>query len=198
MKLLIVYILTTIILCTQVLAISPINMDSIKAAHAYGKENAQIPLQEFLYPWMAYEEKVTVLSSGTERAYLYTPFLLMATDSREKHLDGQGVTIQDSEKVLSDYAGTLSLSVFLLGEDPEFNKNCSVIFKQGEKVIKPYQVIIPSKTETNHVVGTKGYSMQCYFYFYEKEIDVAKPVYLIITTGDKKEHRFYFDLDKLK
>ena len=198
MRFIFVIMIVLFAFANQALAISPINIDSIKAAHNYGKVNSQLSLEEFLQPWISYEEKAAALSSNSEHAYLYTPFLLLATDSREKQLNGKNATLEDSERILSDYAGTLSLSVFLIGEDKNFNQNCTVIIKQDKKTVKPYQVIIP--IELQAVPGTPPglFGIQCYFYFFEKELQMTKPIHLIVITGDKKEHNFYFDLDKIR
>jgi len=183
----------------HVLAISSINIEVIKEAQDYGKINAQQYLKNFLLPWISYEEKAENLNDTAEHAYLYTSFLLMATDAREKSLNGQSVSVVDSQRVVADYAELLSLSIILFGDKQDFAQNASVVLKQDEKNIKAYQVNLPLNAE-RFVKDTEQtlFKAQCYVYFLEKDIELNAPVRLSITTSDKKGHSFYFDLAKIK
>jgi hypothetical protein len=129
---------------------------------------------------------------------IYT-FLLIATDARQKGLKGQNVKLADSEKILSDYAGTLSFSVVLFGAEPHFGQKAKVMLKQDKKVIKAYEIAIPLEAEkTSGHSDKSAYRLQCYFYFWEKEIVRDKPMILSIVTDDKKEHHFYFAAANIK
>jgi len=183
----------------HVLAISSINSETIKDAQDYGITNAQHHLKDFLLPWISYEEKAENLNDTAEHAYLYTSFLLMATDAREKTLNGRSVTLLDSERVVADYKELLSFSIVLFGEKQDFTQNARVDLKQNKKVIKAYQVYIPANAEK--IVKDEGHPLfkaQCYLYFWEKDIELDAPVTIVITTSDKKIHSFYFDLLKIK
>ena len=182
-----------------VLAISSINVDVIREAQSYGKVKAHDQLKDFLLPWISYEEQSVKLDETAEHAYLYTAFLLMATDSREKSLNGQSVTLLDSERILADYTDLLSFSVALFGDKQDFTQNASVILKQDKKIIKAYQANIPTHGEQiSKEEGRPVYKGQCYLYFIEKDIDLTSPIRLVVTTQDKKEHTFYFDMEKIK
>ncbi|AIF51946.1 hypothetical protein [Pelosinus sp. UFO1] len=184
---------------SQAFAISPVNIDVIKEAQDYGKSNAQNQLKDFLLPWMSYEEKAIKLNDTAERSYLYTSFLLIATDAREKNLLGRNVTALDSESILADYSGLLSFSTVLFGGKQDFTQNANVVLKQAGKEIKAYQVVIPSKAEKNTgESGQNTFTAQCYFYFIEKDIVLDIPIILLIKTNDKIEHSFYFDIAKIK
>jgi len=181
------------------LAISPIDVTVIKEAQEYGKINAQEDLKKFLQPWISYEEKAVHLGDTAERAYIYTAFLLMATDAKEKSLNGQVVTILDSERILTDYTDLLSFSVVLFGDKQEFAQNASAVLTQGKKTIKVYQGNSPTSAE--RVLTGEGQSLfkgQCYFYFLEKDLTLNAPVILRVTTSDQKVHSFYFDMGKIK
>lgn len=181
------------------LAISSIDDIAIKEAQDYGKSMQQLPLKDFLRPWISYEEKAANLNETAEHAYLYTAFLLMATDAREKSLKGQTISRVDSERILADYTELLSFSVVLFGEKADFAQNSSVILKQGNKLIKPYQINIPTDGEkVSNDGGQPLFQAQCYCYFSEKKIELNSPVILSITTNDKKKHLFYFDIAKIK
>lgn len=183
----------------QVLAVSSISVETIKEAQDYGRMNAQHHLKDFLLPWISYEEKAVNLDDTAEHAYLYTSFLLMATDAREKTLNGQNVSLLDSERVLADYTELLSFSMVLFGNTEEFAQNAKVVLKQGKKNIKAYQVNVPLQAESiSQDGGQPVYKGQCYFYFLEKDIKLDSPVILAVTTNDKKQHSFYFDMTKIK
>jgi hypothetical protein len=192
-------VIFSLLVVSQTLAMSPINPEVIKEAQDYGKLQSKNQLQEFLLPWISYEEKAIKLDDSAERSYLYTSFLLIARDAREKSLNNRNVTILDGEEILGDYSGLLSFSTVLYGDKQDFVKNAGVVIKQDNNEIKAYQIIIPPDAEA--VLRDKGqteFSAQCYFYFLEKDIKPDIPIILLITTNDKKEHRFYFDIAKIK
>ena len=60
---------------SHVWAIALINSEVILQAQQYGKSNAQHHLEDFLLPWIAYEEKAENLNDTAQHAYLYTSFL---------------------------------------------------------------------------------------------------------------------------
>lgn len=188
-----------VLFISQVWAISSIDIQTIKEAQDYGKIKAQDHLKEFLLPWVSYEEKAINLDDTVEHAYLYTSFLLMATDARERTLNGQNVSILDSERILADYTDLLSFSMVLFGNKEDFTKNAQVVLTQGKKTIKSYQVNIPLTAEDITKDGGQPlFKGQCYFYFLEKDIKLDAPVVLLVTTNDKKQHSFYFDMSKIK
>lgn len=192
-------IIFSLVLVSQTLAISPINLEVIKEAQNYGKLHAENQLQDFLLPWMSYEEKAIILDNTAERSYLYTSFLLVARNARELSLNNQNVTIADGEGILTDYSGLLSFSTILFGEKPDFIRNSSIVLKQDNQEIMAYQSIIPADAEIVSADKAKiGFTAQCYFYFLEKDIRPDLPVILFITTNDKKVHSFYFDMIKIK
>lgn len=198
MKVVSLTVLLFLLLVSQALAISPINLEVIKEAQNYGKVQAQNQLKDFLVPWISYEEKAVQLNDTAERSYLFTAFLLIATDAREKSLNGHVVNILDSEGILLDYSGLLSFSTVLFGDKQDFMKNATAVLKQNKKVIKAHQVIIPPNAEKISSGGQTEFIAQCYFYFLEKEIISNNPIILSITTSDKKVHNFYFDTAKIK
>ena len=178
---------------------SAINIETIKEAQDYGKINAQRNLKDFLLPWISYEEKAVNLDDTAEHAYLYTAFLLMATDARERTLNNQTISLLDSERVLADYTESLSFSTILFGNKEDFVQKAQVVLKQDKKIIKAYQINIPASAENiSKDPGQPLFKGQCYFYFLEKDIKLDAPIILSITTSDKKQHSFYFDMLKIK
>ncbi len=192
-------ILFFLMLSSTAHAISPVTPEVIREAQKYGQDHAKIQERDFLRPWISYEEKAERLNEAAEHARIYTPFLLIASDTRAKSLKGQIVNLADSEKILKDYAGTLTFSVVLFGAEAHFGQNTKVTLEQNNQIIKAYEVIIPK--EAKKTVGQSNklnYLLQCYFYFKEKEIERHKPMVLSIITGDKKTHRFYFSSKNVK
>lgn len=192
-------ILFFLLLSNTAYAISPITIDMIKEAQHYGQIHVHSQLDAFLRPWESYEEKAERLNETAEHAWLYTPFLLIATDAREKALKGQKSAVMDSGKILNDYAGTLSFSAVLVGTEPHFGRKAKVTLRQGKEVIQAYAVTIPAEGEkTTWHAGQGNFRLQCYFYFWDKKILLDQPIILSIVTDDKKEHHFYFAAAKIK
>lgn len=197
MRILSFALLCMLCLTNTALAIAPINLESIKQAQLYGTSQAKIELQYFLKPWLSYEEKAEQLNETAETAYIYTPFLLIATDAREKKLRGNEVRLEDSEKIITDYLDIMSFSVKLYGEDKSFSQNTTGVIEQNGKTVEAWSNAVPDTAEVS--AAQKGkFNAQCYFYFDEKKLDTAKPITLVITSDDKRKHRFYFELDKVK
>lgn len=192
-------VLFSFMLSDTAYAISPMSINVIKEAQQYGKIHMHNKFDDFLRPWVSYEEKAERLNEKVEQAWLYTPFLLIATDAREKSLKGEKPELVDSERILNGYAGTLSFSVVLYGSEPQFGRKAKVILKQGKKHIEAYEVAIPRKAEkTTGYSDKSAYRLQCYFYFWDKKVVQDKPLTLSIVTGDKKEHHFYFATANIK
>jgi len=187
-----------IVSSNTVFAIAPISGEVIKHAQDYGTNHSASSLFEFLQPWMAYEEKAVKLDETAEHAYLYTMFLLLATDAREKKSSGKPVGFLDSERIIADYSGTLSFSVALFGNEPTFARNAKATIKQGDKAIQAYHITTPTEAEKCTWLPGRSFMVQSYFYFSDSDIDTTKPIILTVVTNDKHEHRFYFDLAKVK
>ena len=179
-------------------AISLVNKDVILEAQDYGVKRKQLALTEFLAPWLVYEEKAPILNETTEKAYLYTPFLLIANDARDKARSKQVVELADSEKILADYAGCLVFSITANGNSPDFTEGVQVILMQEKKVFKPYHAVANPPVKTPRFPDEPQYTAHSYFYFADKDILLNKPITLLVTTQDKQERRFYFDLPKFK
>lgn len=179
-------------------AISLVNRDVILEAQEYGIKCKQLPLTDFLNPWLVYEEQAAILNEKTERAYLYTPFLLLATDAREKARSKQPVHLADSEKVLADYAGCLVFSITINGNTDSFSNGVQLFINQDKKKIKPYHAVINSPVKTPWLPNEPQFTTHTYFYFNDKDLVLSKPITLVLTTKDKHERRFFFDLSKFK
>jgi len=179
-------------------AIALVNKDIILEAQEYGVKRNQLPLTEFLHPWLAYEEQATIINETTERSYLYTPFLLLAYDARDKARSKQPVELANSEQILADYAGCLVFSIIVNGNTENFSDNLQVTIKQDKKIINPYHAVTNPPVKTPWSSTGPQFTAHSYFYFHEREVVLGKPITLLVTTQDKQEHRFYFELPKFK
>lgn len=179
----------------QAFAVAPINEDTINKAQLYGTSQSSAAIQEFFRPWTAYEEKAENLVEA-ESACVFTPFLLFASNARDKALKGEKPSLEDSEQIITDYCDVLSFKVQLNGKTAEFSKNSRAFLKQGKNILPALHSLVPQNAVQSDSKAV--FSMQGFFYFEDQKIDKEKPVILIILTGDNIEHRFYFDLKRIK
>jgi hypothetical protein len=188
-----------VLLTSQAFAISPVNNDLITEASNYGETHVQVAWNDFAAPWSSFEEKAGKLDEAAEIAYLYTPFLLIAADVKEKTLTKQNISSMDTEKLLADYKGFLVFSVKLLGNDKNFTQGCTALIKQDNKTVKMQQAAIPNEAaETTWNAKEHTFLAQCYFYFLENEVDLNKSIILEIIKQDGNKSNFYFNLPKIK
>lgn len=189
-----------LLMAGPVLAVSPVNAHTIKAAVDYGKGKADISLAEFFQPWTVYEEKADIIDETAERAVLFTPFLLVAADARDRTQAGGPVTMGDVEKVLSDYNGYLIFGLTLYGPDPQFAARLAANIRQGGKTVKVHLANVPVTADKAAWASPeqKIYEAPCYLYFLAKDIAVQRPATLVVMTGDKRQRSFYFPLGEYK
>lgn len=199
MKTIVIVLIILIFATVQVEAVAPVNANTISAALDYGKIKASAPLNEFFLPWTVYEEKTAKLGETSERAYLYTPFLLIAADARDRTASGAPVTVADVERVLSDYNGYIIFAVTLYGRDAKFTGKVTASLRQEKGTVKARLVNAPQVAE--RVAGARGdgiYEAQCFIYFPAKEVAVDQPATLVISAGDRRQRSFYFPLSNYK
>lgn len=157
-----------------------------------------IPFIKFISQWTSYEENAPRIDSKTEYAYIYTPFLLVATDAREKFLAGQEVSVVDGKKLLTPYQDYLVFGITLLGNTQHFDKISKCFLNTGNVLINSYQVLTGEAIKTPWFPEQPYYMAKYYVYFPNKEITLNRPVTVTLVTVDKHEHRFYFNLDNVK
>lgn len=199
MKILSLLFFFTIILTKSAFAIAPLNSLTIEQAELYGISQVKTEPFEFTKPWCAYEEKTTILNESSEHAHLYTSFLLIATEARERAIQKQpAMQIEDTEKIISDYVNLLSFSIQLKGNTSDFCKGTRAFLKQEDSIYPVIYSKIPNNAEKILGESENNYFVQGYVYFDESKVNKEKPVVLIILTDDNREHRFFFDLKKIK
>lgn len=177
-------------------AVANVAGDMISKAQQYGIVYAKKSNQDFLKPWTAYEEEAMTLTEQSERAYIYTPYLLVASDARERQNKNQAITLSDSKEILKNYDNTLTFQVILYGSQADFASGITATLVQDGTVKTAYQQIVPEKADA--LSDSKQYSVKCYFYFDEKGLNLKNPTTLKITKKDVFEKKFYFSLAKVR
>lgn len=177
-------------------AVEKVSGDVIAKAQQYGIVYAQKSTQDFLKPWTAYEQNAMTITDQAERAYIYTPYLLVASDARERQNSGRAITLSDSKNLLKDYGKTLIFQTVLYGTDATFANGVSASITQGSVVKNAYQKIVPDKASA--LSDKKQYGVKCYFYFDEKDLNLETPITLNVTKKDGSKKKFYFSLAKIQ
>lgn len=199
MRILSLLLFLTIILTKSAFAIAPLNSVTIEQAELYGISQFGTDFFDFTKPWCAYEEKATNLNESSEYAHLYTSFLLIAVESRDRAVQKKPpMQIEDTEKIISDYVNLLSFSVRLKGSTSEFCKETRAFLKQEDVIYPVIYSNVPNVAEKVLSESENNYVVQGYVYFDESKVNKEKPIVLIILTNDNREHRFFFDLKKIK
>ncbi|WP_346354557.1 hypothetical protein [Azotosporobacter soli] len=180
-------------------AMALIDAKAIREAQEYGRSNAHLAFQEFIHPWQGVLTK-TVTAYPEAQAYLYTPYLVIAVDARERTLSGQNVALADSEKALADYNGTLTFSVVLFASGEESFKHApKVALQQTKSSVQPYRLVWPEGKLPQVSHGGKSYlKANCYVYFADRSVKISESANLSLFTGDGREHSFSFDLTRIK
>ena len=186
MRVVALWLAVMLLLTGPVLAVAPVNEAMVEAAQDYGRSKADMPLALFLQPWTAYEEKAARLDDNAERACLYTPFLLLAADARDRTAAGETVTAADAGQVLTDYNGYVIFGVTLSGLRADFAGKVSANLRQGRKSLRPKMV----RAQAAAAETAGGYQAQVYFYFASRGVATDKAARLKVLAGDGRERAF--------
>ena len=174
-------------------AVADITSNMIVKAQQYGIVYAKKSTQDFLKPWTTYEEEAISLTEQSERAYIYTPYLLVASDAREKQNSSKTIALADGKTLLKDYEKTMTFQVVLYGKKADFAQGLTATISQGKTVKKAYQMIVPDKAEA---LGEE-YCAQCYFYFDEDDLSLNESITLNVVKKDGSKKKFNFALAQI-
>lgn len=196
-----VWITVIALLCfaTPVQALRAVNADMLGEAQEYGQRFFKQDTADFLLPWTVYEEKTGRINAQSERAYFYTPYLLLALHTRDSVQKNSSVYLVESEKILSDYTGFFVFEVMLYSTKPDFADGITAWLKQGKRLVKHHQIILALGPEA--VEGLRGesiYRTQWYMYFPDGKVNKEKPVKLVVTIPDKRDRNFIFNLPVIR
>ncbi len=186
MRVVALWVAVMLLLTGPALAVAPVTKATINAAQDYGRSKADMPLALFLQPWTAYEENAARLDDTAERACLYTPFLLLAADARDRTAAGEPVTAADAGRVLNDYNGYVIFGVTLSGVRADFAGKVSASLRQGRKLFRPKIVNVPPAAPD----GAGGYRTHAYFYFASRAVAADKAAKLTVAAADGRQRVF--------
>ncbi|MCX7780355.1 MAG: hypothetical protein N2491_05480 [Negativicutes bacterium] len=179
-------------------AVEPVTAALIGEAQEYGQRFKNLAVEEFMQPWTALGDKAYRTGGWEEKAYLYTPYLLIALKAREKALAGGKVHLEDSENIITEYTGYLTFEVVMYTAFPVERQMLNAVLKQGKKNVKQYQVVAAQPEPVISLQGNRLYKTQCYIYFPDRDIMMHKPVQLTISSRGERERQFRFNLGELK
>lgn len=176
--------------------------DKIGEAQAYGIQGANLSQEEFVAPWCSYEEKAPQLSADADRAYCYTPYLVVASDAWAKVNNHQLVFLRDGEQIWQDYAGFLTFTIQLYVNDPAMVKQLSLWIEQNKHKIYSYQVTLSDEIKPVTIVipgkpTRQAYLVTGYYYFRDDTISKNSPLVLVAAAGER-QYRFYFAMTALR
>lgn len=180
-------------------ALSLVNADMIRDAQRYGQRFYKQETDTFLLPWTVFEEKALRISEYTERAYFYSPYLLIALHAKDSMLQETLPQLTDSERILTDYNGFLIFELILYSTATDLSNGLEASLTQEKRTVNHAQIVTPAAPEA--VQGLEGetmYRTQCYLYFADRGISYMKPVRLVVRAGDKRERCFKFNLIKMR
>ncbi len=123
----------------EVSAFAIIGDAGIKQAQEYGMMHYQEETAVFCKPWMVYEEKSDVLDDSSERAYIYTPYYLVAMNARDRLVGSQTINIEDGQAVMEGYQDSLPFCLVLfVKEGTNIQNRISASIRQNDKSVDSY------------------------------------------------------------
>lgn len=170
------------------LAAVPVNAAMVKAAQNYGRSQADMAMDVFLQPWTVYEEKAARLDETAERACVYTPFLLIAADARDRAAAGGAVAAADADRVLGDYDGYVIIGVTLtVAQAAVFGDKYTASLRQDRKQIRPGLVNAPQAPAGG---GASPVQVQVFFYFPSAAVSLDRSAALTVSAADGRQRIF--------
>ena len=194
--------LVAVLVCAWMLpayAIVPMTEQNVRDAQEYGKKKSMTHINEFLAPWTTYEEKATIINDATEKAYIYTPYLLVAHQAREYTVAKKVPTAADAAAATKDYEGYYCFAINIVGYDPNFVSSIVVSAEQENQPV-PVESINATKAEKMSVPVGAGpqYTSHVYAYCKDSDVKAGKLLRLTVFCKDEKYRSFNFDIAKIK
>ena len=180
------------------IAIEKLDKKTIQESQIYGANNCLLSLNEFLDPWTSFEEEAIIVIKNSECSYMYTPFLLVALDARNKVLSKEKITLKESEDILKIYEGYWVFNTIFFDYDQNLLNNSKIFIKQGKLIFKADQFSLISKEHYLDDEAMDTYKINCYLYFKSKKLSLKEPIYLIIECENSRNRSFYFNIKNIK
>ena len=143
MKKVLLLLCFVLLFSNDVSAYTQMNDQAIERAQEYGIMNYQKDIHDFAKAWVTYEEQSKSLDTSGERAYVYTPYYLVAINARERLLAGQPINPEDGRIVINAFKGALPINIVLHLENVENIKDDLIaILQQKNSSVEAYAVEI--------------------------------------------------------
>ena len=141
MKRILLLIFVALLYCNSVQAYAHMNEKMIEMAQEYGIMNYQKELPDFAKSWVIYEENTKTLDVMSERAYVYTPYYLVAVNARERLLSSQPITVSDGKLIIDAFNGILPVCVVLyLKDTKDLDLDLVALLRQKGKLLEAYSM----------------------------------------------------------
>ena len=145
----------------DVSAYTQMTEQAIERAQEYGIMNYQKEIHDFAKAWVTYEEQSKALDTSGERAYIYTPYYLVAINARERLLAGQPINPEDGHIIINAFKGALPVNIVLHLENVDnIKEDLIAILQQRNHSVEAYALEIQHikviKTKTIKVLVKQG------------------------------------------
>ena len=152
----------------NVYAVYSMDEANVKNAQEYGIMRYQEEIPVFAKHWRIFEESSKALDESSERAYIYTPYYLVALNARERLLASQPINLIDGQIALEAYHGSLPVCVVLYLENiDDLNSKTKAFLSQSSGDAYSYDTVV----QYSEVVQTKVIRE-----IVDEDIVVAKPI----------------------
>ena len=189
------FVFTTFQICT---AIDKPNKKIIKESQIYGASNYLVDLDDFLKPWASFEGENVIITKNSEVSYLYTPFLLVALDAREKTSKKEKITFEESNNMLKQYNEYFVFNTVFSDYDSDFLNNAKVFIEQGKSIFEISQINVIDKEHYLNKESIDMYKINCYLYFQIEKLSLKEPIKLIIESEKSRTRYFHFNLAEIR
>ena len=171
----------------------------LQEASVYATTRRNLEWDAFFAPWTIFEEKSPMLKSPSERAIVYTPFLLAAMENKQ-YLD-RNKTVDDAKitEVLKNYEDNFVVCTILRSSRRFTAESLSAIVQQDNRIMKPHYVHGEPLVDLRQSgqAATPSYEMRVYFYFRQAQINPGVPVTLLVFEPERNARRFLLPLNSI-
>lgn len=171
----------------------------LQAASDYATTRRNLEWDAFFAPWTIFEERSPMLKSPSERAIVYTPFLLAAIETKQYMDQNKTVNNDKITEVLKSYENNFVVCTILRSSRPFTAESLSAIAQQDNRIIKPHYVHGEPPIDLKQLgqSAAPSYEMRVYFYFRQMQINPGLPVTLLVFEPERNARRFLLPLNSI-
>ena len=169
----------------------------LQEAAVYAVTRRNLEWDAFFAPWTIFEEKSPILKAPSERAIVYTPFLLVAMENKQTINQNKSLDEGKIAELLKSYEGNFVVCTILRSNRLFITESLSAIVQQDNRIVKPRYIhgepIIDLMQSGQ--AATPSYEMRVYFYFPQEQINPGMPVNLLVFEQGENARRFLLPLN---